>query len=137
MPPIEKLVLFYPALCIPDDARAGKMMMTKFDPENVPKILRCGPMKLGRCYPVDVMDMDPFEEIKTYNGQVCIIHGTSDKIVDITYAKRAYDTYKSNVPEGMSEEERVSLHIIEGGTHMFSKKHDKIAMRKLKEWHKV
>ena len=27
--PIEKLVLFYPALCIPDDARAGKMMMAK------------------------------------------------------------------------------------------------------------
>lgn len=31
---ISKLVLFYPALCIPDDARAGKMMFAKFDPQN-------------------------------------------------------------------------------------------------------
>ena len=45
--PIEKLVLFYPALCIPDDARAGKMMMAKFDPQNVPDTFRCGLMKLG------------------------------------------------------------------------------------------
>ena len=44
----EKLVLFYPALCIPDDARAGKMMTAKFDPKNIPEQLKCGPMKLGR-----------------------------------------------------------------------------------------
>ena len=37
--PIKKLCLFYPALCIPDDARAGKMMMAKFDPNNVPELL--------------------------------------------------------------------------------------------------
>lgn len=135
--PIEKLVLFYPALCIPDDARAGKMMMTKFDPENVPDILHCGPMKLGKCYPMDVMHMDPFEEIKTYNGQVCIVHGTADKIVDITYAQRAYEAYKNNLPENMSEEERVDLHFIEGGAHMFSKKHDKAAVEILKGFVKL
>lgn len=60
---IEKLVLFYPAFCIPDDAGAGKMMFAKFDPENIPEQVNCGPMKLGRCYVADVMAMD---EIKKF-----------------------------------------------------------------------
>ena len=132
--PIQKLCLFYPALCIPDDARAGKMMMVKFDPNNVPEKLKCGPMKLGKCYVTDVINMDPFEEIKSYSGQVCIVHGTADKIVNIDYAKRAEEAYKSTRPADMDEEARVHLHIIEGGEHGFSKKHDVIAMQKLKEF---
>lgn len=134
--PIEKLSLFYPALCIPDDARAGKMQSAKFDPNNVPETFRCGPMKLGRCYPMDVMNMDPFEEIKSYNGQVLIVHGTADKIVNLDYAKRAVEAYKTTKPEGMEEAKRVCFHIIEGGAHMFSKKHDVIAMEYLKEFAK-
>ena len=132
--PIEKLVLFYPALCIPDDARAGKMMMAKFDPQNVPDTFRCGLMKLGRCYAMDVMQMDAFAEIKNYAGRVCIVHGTKDKIVDVSYAKRAAEAYISTMPIGMQESERVQLHFIDGGGHMFSKKHDVIAMKLLKEF---
>ena len=132
--PIEKLVLFYPALCIPDDARAGKMMMVKFDPQNVPDTFRCGLMKLGRCYAMDVMQMDAFAEIKNYAGRVCIVHGTKDKIVDVSYAKRAAEAYKSTMPIGMQDSKRVQLHFIDGGGHMFSKKHDVIAMKLLKEF---
>ena len=132
--PIEKLVLFYPALCIPDDARAGKMMMAKFDPQNVPDTFRCGLMKLGCCYAMDVMQMDAFAEIKNYAGRVCIVHGTKDKIVDVSYAKRAAEAYKSTMPIGMQESKRVQLHFIDGGGHMFSKKHDVIAMKLLKEF---
>ena len=120
--PIEKLVLFYPALCIPDDARAGKMMMVRFDPQNVPDTFRCGMMKLGRCYAMDVMQMDAFAEIKNYAGRVCIVHGTKDKIVDVSYAKRAAEAYKSTMPIGMQDSKRVQLHFIDGGGHMFSKK---------------
>lgn len=132
--PIEKLVLFYPALCIPDDARAGKMMMVRFDPQNVPDTFRCGLMKLGRCYAMDVMQMDAFAEIKNYAGRVCIVHGTKDKIVDVSYANRAAEAYKSTMPIGMQESKRVQLHFIDGGGHMFSKKHDVIAMKFLKEF---
>ena len=132
--PIEKLCLFYPALCIPDDARAGKMMMAKFDPQNVPETIQCGPMKLGKCYPIDVMNIDPFEEIKSYNGKVLIVHGTADKIVNLDYSRRAEEAYESTTPEGVKKEKRVKFHIIEGGAHMFSKKHDVIAMEYLKEF---
>ena len=114
---VSKLVLFYPALCIPDDARAGKMMLARFDPQNIPEKLRCGPMKLGRCYPAAVIDMDPYEEIKAYTGPVLIVHGTKDKIVRMDYSKRAAKCYAN-----------AELHFIEGGAHGFSRKHDVAAM---------
>ena len=132
--PIEKLCLFYPALCIPDDARAGKMMASKFDPENIPETFYCGPMKLGRCYAEDAKGIDPYEKIKDYNGEVLIVHGTKDKIVNINYAYRAAETYQSTKPENMDAEKRIRLHIIEDGAHGFSKKHDALAIQELKEF---
>ena len=120
---VNKLVLFYPALCIPDDARAGKMMFAKFDPKNIPERLNCGPMKLGRCYPADVIDMDPIAEIKPYHGPVLIVHGTKDNIVNPDYARQAQRAYPN-----------AELHIIEGGAHGFSKKHDAIAIAHLRRF---
>ena len=127
-------MLFYPALCIPDDARAGKMMFAKFDPENIPELVNCGPMKLGRCYVADVIGMNPFEEIKGYSGEVLIVHGTADKIVNWDYAKRAYQTYLKNNPAGLVPEQRVTLRLIEDGAHGFYKKHDKMAMEEIKKF---
>ena len=120
---VNKLVLFYPALCIPDDARAGKMMFAKFDPKNIPERINCGPMKLGRCYPADVIDMDPIAEIKSYHGPVLIVHGTKDKIVNLDYSRQAQQSYPN-----------AKLHIIEGGAHGFGKKHDAIAMVHLRRF---
>ncbi len=126
---ISKLVLFYPAFCIPDDARSGKMMWAKFDPNNIPEVVNCGPMKLGRCYIADVVDMNPFDEIKGYQGDVLTVHGTADKIVNISYAEQAVETYKSQ-PYDRS----VIYQVINGGGHMFSKKHDAAAMEYLKKF---
>lgn len=132
--PISKLVLFYPALCIPDDVRAGRIMFNKFDTDNIPERLNCGPMKLGRCYVTDVIELDPFDEIKKYPGEVFIVHGTADKIVNMEYAKKAYNAYMSTKPVGMKDEKRVTLKFIENGAHGFSKKHDEIAMEMVKEF---
>lgn len=117
---VSRLVLFYPALCIPDDARAGKMMFARFDPQNIPNEFRCGPMKLGRCYADDVIRMDPFHEIKSYQGPVLIVHGTNDKIVKGSYSIRASEEYS-----------HAELYWIQGGAHGFRKKHDKEAMKVL------
>lgn len=122
---VDKLVLFYPALCIPDDARAGRMMFAKFDPNNIPDLINCGPMKLGRCYPADVIHMDPYEEISGYPGPVLIVHGMKDQIVNVDYAHKAAAAYAVTTPN------RVDLCIIEGGAHGFSKKHDAVAKNAL------
>ena len=130
---ISKLVLFYPALCIPDDARAGKMMFAKFDPDNIPDILLCGPMKLGKCYVKDVIGIDPYQEIQDFSGDVLIVHGTKDKIVDMEYSKRAYELYLEN--KGKKDEPRVvSFFPIDGGRHGFSKRHDRVAIEHLKQF---
>lgn len=123
--PVKKLSLFYPALCIPDDARSGKMMMARFDPQHVPEFLRCGPMKLGRRYVEDMLPIDPFEAIGGYTGDVLIIHGTEDRIVSPDYSKKAADIYRQSASS-------VRFDMIEGGRHMFSKKHDIIALETLR-----
>ena len=127
---ISRLILFYPALCIPDDARAGKMMFARFDPRNVPERVNCGPMKLGRRYVTDMLEMDPFKEIAPYPGPVLIVHGTRDNIVHPDYARRAYEAYRSR-PD---TDAPVYLEMIEGGSHGFSKRHDTIAMARVAEF---
>lgn len=122
---VDKLALFYPALCIPDDARAGKMMFAKFDPQNIPEIVKCGPMKLGRVYVSDVLDIDPFNEISPYEGPVMIVHGTKDSIVNIDYSIRAEKCYS-----------KAKLHVIEKGKHGFSGKADAFATDLLKQFAK-
>ncbi len=125
---VKSLVLFYPALCIPDDARNGKMMFAKFDPKNPPETFCCGPMKLGKQYITDVIRMNPFEAIAPYSGEVLIVHGTKDKIVDMRYVQEAHKVYAGR------ETGTVEVHYIDGGKHMFSKKHDALAMTYLRRF---
>lgn len=117
---VDRLVLFYPAFCIPDDARAGHMMMAHFDPQNLPEKIHCGPMPLGRCYPESVMHMDVFREITPYTGRVLIVHGTADGIVKPDYTKKAAEAYAN-----------AELHLIDGGAHGFNRRHDTEAIRYL------
>ncbi len=120
---IKRLILFYPALCIPDDARAGKMMFATFDPDDIPETIQCGPMKLGRDYAASVQDIDLIEMISSYPGPVLIVHGTGDKIVDYHYAEQAKKAYP-----------HAKLKLIPNGSHGFSKKDDRTAMQYVEEF---
>ena len=92
---IEQLVMYYPALCIPDDARRGQMINAKFDPAHVPEQFRALFVRLSAKYVLDVMGMDPFREICGFQKPVLIIHGTKDKLVDIRYSRRACEGYQN------------------------------------------
>lgn len=125
---VSKLILFYPALCIPDDARKGQMMYAKFDPRNIPEVVDCGPMKLGHCYPACVLEMDPFLEISKYRGPVLIVHGDADRIVNVSYAVRARDAWRrARAGENASAAE-CHLKIIKGAGHGFVRRADRIAL---------
>ena len=115
--------MFYPAVCIPDDARKGRMMFYKFDPDNIPTVLGRFPMKLGGEYARTVIGMDPYEEMKGYDGPVLLIHGTADKIVNIRYARKLRE-----INSDCRYEE------IDGGGHMFKGKADEQACRILQEY---
>ena len=110
---IHSVILLYPALCIPDDARKGSMQFFRFDPQNVPDVIEAGPFKLGGSYPLSVMDMDQDQEIAKYNGLILIIHGDSDEIVDVKYAQQLFDYLIS------CGKDSCALHILEGAPHGF------------------
>ena len=92
---VEQLVLYYPALCIPDDARRGRMINARFDPAHVPERFRALFVRLSSKYVLDVIGMDPFREICGFQKPVLIIHGTGDKLVDISYSRRACEGYRN------------------------------------------
>lgn len=110
---VGRLILFYPAVCIPDDARNGKMMFYSFDPDNIPDILGKHPMKLGGEYAKSVIHLDPFEAMKGYEGPVLLLHGTKDPIVNVSYARKLKEIYKDYCYEE-----------IEGAGHGFKGKDD-------------
>lgn len=120
VPLVEKLILFYPAFCIPNDAKKGKMVFAKFDPNNIPRIIRCGPMKLGKCYVETVQNLDIYKELRGYEGSVFLIHGNADKLVDISYSRKAAQLLKN-----------VNYYEIDNGSHGFSGKKDQIAIELL------
>lgn len=91
---IERLIMLYPALCIPDHARRGLLGGAKYDTENVPEEIKCRRTVLGRKFHEEVCGMDPFLELSRYKGPVLILHGTRDEIVGYPYSMRARDSYE-------------------------------------------
>lgn len=120
---IRSLMLFYPALCIPDDARKGQMIFFKFDPKNIPDILGKFPMKVGGGFARTVVDLDVKDLIGNYDGPTFLIHGTADNIVDIAYSRMAKDLYTN-----------CNYHEITDGAHGFKGKFDKEACSLLKDF---
>lgn len=87
-PEIKAVILYYPALCIPEDAR--KRHGSK---ENIPEREHLGASLLGRAYSESVWDYDVYSMLPAYKGPVLILHGDADKIVNISYGRRAAETY--------------------------------------------
>jgi pimeloyl-ACP methyl ester carboxylesterase len=100
---VRALVLLYPALVIPDNARA---LYSSAD--QVPDTMDLMGMKVGKIYYTDVLQMDVYQEIKSYTGDVLILHGNQDTLVPISYSERAAKEYPS-----------ASLTVIKGGGHGF------------------
>lgn len=119
---VAALMMLFPALCIPDHAKRGALMMAAYDPENPPEIIHCGPMPLGRCYHDDIVKLDPYAVMTAYAGPVLILHGTDDRVVPIAYSERAAETYGhdncqlipiAGADHGFTQEENhVALHCI-------------------------
>lgn len=125
---IGGLILQYPALLIPDAARKGEMLWMSFDPDNVPKEMRSGPMRIGRQYATDVMDIDTLPTITRYTGKVLILHGDKDTLVNISGSQAAAEAYEAAGAD-------VRFQIIPGGKHIFlNPEHIKMAVNTISEF---
>lgn len=109
---VSDLILQYPALCIPEAARKGKMLWLKFDPDHIPEKMHAGPMLLGKRYAADVMALDAYQAITGYSGRVLLIHGDQDTLVSMKYTQRAFEVYQAAGAD-------VQLVTIHGGKHIF------------------
>jgi len=90
---VNRLILYYPAFSIPDDARKGRLPGRRFDPENLPETMSVLAIRLGTRYALDIRDLDPFGEIGAYTRPVLICHGTADRVIPIRYSQRAAEVY--------------------------------------------
>ena len=90
---IQRLILYYPALCIPDDARRGCVIGTKIDPENIPDKFFGLFILLSKKYVHDAKSIDPYEQICKFSKPVLIIHGIEDSLVKIEYSQKAKKLY--------------------------------------------
>ena len=122
-PGIHSLILLYPAFCIPDDARSGRMMFAHFDPARIPTVIQRFPMKLSGRYAACVQKWDIPDMAGGYDGPVLYLQGTRDRVVELHYAREAQKLYPN-----------VKYYEIEGGGHMFRGKHDRIAQSIIKEF---
>lgn len=134
---IWKLILIFPALCIPDDARKGKMITFEFDPENIPERIVSDRMKMGRCYPEAVIDKNAFDLLAPYKGPVLIVHGTADDIVHVSYSERMMERYtKDRKAKSGSNAPLKDLDLvkIEGAGHGFDPEQDAVCMAVIREF---
>lgn len=88
---IRGLILWYPAFCIPDDAK--RRHPTR---QEIPDSYRIMGRKVGRIYSEGLYDYDVYEQIAKYEGPVLIVHGDSDRVVDLSYSKKAAACYSSS-----------------------------------------
>lgn len=100
---IESILLFYPALCIVDDAH--RLWGTY---ENIPATSKRGTVTLGAVYYKDCWNIDVYSEIAKYKGPVLLVHGDKDEVVNLSYSERASEVY-----------EDATFYIIHGGKHGF------------------
>ena len=85
---VRAMVQYYPAFCIPDDARKRFTSVSE-----IPETYKVFNRKIGRVYAEKLLDFDVWREIAPYDRPVLIIHGGADRVVDVSYGRRAAEVY--------------------------------------------
>lgn len=103
---LKALVLYYPAFCIPDDARKKYASVA-----DIPDTDDVFGQPVGKIYSEKLLDYDVYSDIIPFENKVLIIHGDQDPVVDISYGRRAAETYPN-----------AKFHCLPGENHGFSGK---------------
>lgn len=105
-----------PAWMIPEYARAGELLGTKFDPWNIPdSIVQAESNVLSGNYIRVAQTIHVEDEIERYKGQVLVIHGDQDEAVPYEYGVKAVELY-----------ENARLVTIAGDDHCYNKHLDQV-----------
>lgn len=86
---IRKLILEYPALCIPDNWN------DRYPQESdIPDTTTIWQVPIGRRFFTEIRNMDPYKTVEEYRRPVLIVHGDADQVVPIDYSRRAVKQYR-------------------------------------------
>ena len=106
---INGLCMWFPAFCIPDNFRAGRVMFKEFDVNDIPDSIEMRPgYFVGKGMIEQSMEMNIEEIFPAFSKDVLIIHGDNDKVVDIRYSQEMAPLYP-----------HATLTILPGGGHGF------------------
>lgn len=106
---IKKIALLAPAATLKSDAQKGVLQGVQYDPENIPDSIRLGKFTVGGLYLRTAQVVPIYEVSQKFNGPVCLVHGTSDTVVNPKASKKYHEIYQNSI-----------LHLIEGADHSFS-----------------
>ena len=112
---LKGLMALYPAYVIHDDAWKRTP-----DPFHIPDKMNMMGMTIGRKYNEDAMSFNIYDMLPDYDGNVLILHGTSDHLVPISYSEKACETFPS-----------AKLIKIDDAGHGFHGADDKYATKKM------
>lgn len=115
---ISRLILVYPAFCIPDNWNAQYPQL-----ENVPDTTRLWNVPLGRRFFQEIRQLPSMKYIGKYRRPVLIIHGDADPIVPVDYSRQALQLYK-----------KAKLHIIPNAGHGFRPKEFEESLKEIRQF---
>lgn len=126
---ISKLVMIFPAVCIPDHARRGTLAGASYDPKNPPELICTERAMLSKVFVDDVKDMDAYSELAKYKGETLLIQGTCDSIVVPEYqyiVKKEFDLTDNKENENAqitNANHRLKLQMVRGMDHYTGGEH--------------
>jgi hypothetical protein len=115
---VSRLVLIYPALCIPDNWNARYPRL-----EDIPDTTHLWNVPMGRRFFEEVRDLKVFDSIRAFRRPVLIIQGDADGIVSMDDSRRAVQIY-----------EDARLHVIPGAGHGFKPHERAEAIRQIRSF---
>ena len=116
---VARLVLVFPALCIPDNWRQRYPRK-----EDIKDVTELWGVKMGRRFFEEIHDMKPLDVIGQYRGPVLIVQGDQDRVVSLDDSRRAQQLY---VPG-------TRLHVIAGAGHGFKPQEFREEMEQLEQF---
>lgn len=106
--PPAALIQLAPASILKEYARQGRFLSAHCDPVNPPDSINVYGFKLGREYILSAQTLPIEEESAWYTGPVCLLHGTSDRIVPLSCSERYHQLYRHS-----------EFHRLRGTEHLF------------------
>lgn len=100
---ISKVILAFPALCIPDNWNKRYPSV-----ESIPDTTRLWNVPMGKRFFMELRDINVFKEIGKYKGPVLIVQGDKDQVVSMADSQKAVEIYQN-----------AKLHVIKGAGHGF------------------